>query len=92
MENSFESDGKGALTMSHTEILTEIGRLSIFDQLSLIKDAVQLLEEHLRNSAQETTEKLPLEEAAALLLSDYENDEELTAFTSLDGEEVYAAG
>ncbi|MEM7537770.1 MAG: hypothetical protein AAF639_36705 [Chloroflexota bacterium] len=35
------------------------------------------------------TPKLPLDEAAKLLLDDYENDEELTAFTALDGDDIH---
>ena len=34
--------------------------------------------------------KRQMAEAAQVLLSDYQTDEELTAFTALDGEDVYA--
>ena len=35
---------------------------------------------------------LSLAEAASLLLSDYQEDQELTIFTALDGEPFYAQG
>lgn len=80
--------------MSQAEILSEIERLSIFQQLDLIKEAMRILEKQLHGTVQAQDEqlgnKVSLTDAATLLLADYEEDEELTAFSSLDGEEFYA--
>lgn len=45
----------------------------------------EMLDEQLRIRARQE-----MAEAARALLSDYETDEELTAFTALDGEEFHA--
>ncbi len=35
--------------------------------------------------------RLSLRDAASLLLNDYQTDEDLTAFTALDGDDIYVA-
>ena len=76
--------------MTQTEILHEFERLPLKQQLEVIASAIRILQQRVPDSAQSVgpaTPKLPLEEAAALLHSDYAEDEELTAFTVLDGED-----
>ncbi|MBI5915170.1 MAG: hypothetical protein HY842_07310 [Bacteroidetes bacterium] len=64
----------------------------IFKQLSLA-EKLQVIELFFRNVKEEALKKESGEEkrrkAAELLLTDYLNDSELTAFTVLDGEEIY---
>lgn len=64
----------------------------MFRQLPLV-EKLQLLELFFRNIKEETMKKESAAEkrhkAAELLLADYRTDKELTAFTVLDGEEVY---
>lgn len=76
--------------MTQAEILAEFQRLSMLQQLEIIKATVHIFEQRLREQVKETTEKLPLAKAAEALLKDYEDDEELTIFSSLDGEAFYA--
>ena len=64
----------------------------IFKQLTLV-EKLQLLELFFKDVKEAELKKESEEEkrrkAAELLLSDYLNDSELTAFTVLDGEEIY---
>jgi len=67
--------------MSAIDILTEIKRLPMSDQLMVAErtlHAVRIEEIRMR-----------MREAAERLKHDYETDEELTAFTALDGEDFY---
>lgn len=67
--------------MSAIDILTEIKRLPTADQLMLVEKTLHAMR------LEEQREKM--RKAAELVLDDYLNDPELTAFTALDGEEVY---
>ena len=78
--------------MSQTEILSEFEQLSVFQQLDLLKEALMIVEQHVRGAISNSDKNSSLAEAARLLLADYESDEELTAFSSLDGEDFYATG
>ena len=67
--------------MSTIDILTEIKRLPMSDQLMVVEKTLHAVR------LEEQREKM--RKAADVVLDDYLNDPELTAFTALDGEEVY---
>ncbi len=71
--------------MTTHEIVSQALRMPFLDRLWVI--------EHLLLSIREETarqvQNLSLKEGAKALLSDYVNNEELTAFTSLDTEDFY---
>ena len=68
--------------MANTQIVNEISRLPLPEKIYI----VELVLKNIRHE----TEKTPgLAEGAKVLLQDYENDHELTAFTALDGESFY---
>jgi hypothetical protein len=67
--------------MSAIDILTEIKRLPISDQLMVVEKTLHTMRvEEIRSR---------MREAAQRLKHDYETDKELTAFTALDGEDFY---
>jgi metal-responsive CopG/Arc/MetJ family transcriptional regulator len=67
-------------TEQHEE-LVEIARREKRSLSSLIREMLRIqLKEHKKND---------LEEAAKALLTDYQNDPELTAFTDLDSEDFH---
>ena len=72
--------------------LQAIQLTEIFKQLTLV-EKLQLLELFFKDVKEAALKKESEEEkrrkAAELLLSDYLNDSELTAFMALDGEEIY---
>lgn len=79
--------------MTQIEILSEFEKLPIKQQLEVLESALRILRSRLRERelpGEQTARPLPLAEAAQLLLSDYTLDDELTAFTVLDGEPFYA--
>jgi hypothetical protein len=66
----------------NTQIIQEINRLPLSEKFYIV--------EFVLKSIRQETEKTPsLTEGAKALLKDYENDQELTAFTALDGENFY---
>ncbi len=77
--------------MTQAEILTEIRRLPLEEQVGVIQFTAHIVQRRLQLQPEAVGESqlLPLEEAAELLLDDYLNDEELTAFAALDGEPVH---
>ena len=69
--------------MGTNEIIKEIKKLSVAERLVVIEKTLKTVKlESLEN---------PLKKAADLLYSDYKNNKELTAFTSLDFENFYEA-
>jgi hypothetical protein len=68
--------------MSSKEILQDIKRLPFHERLTVIEKALKTLHE---------SSETQMEKAAKALLSDYKNDKNLTAFTSLDLEKFYEA-
>lgn len=70
--------------MNTTEIVTQINQLPLAEKIYI----VELV---LKTIRRETEQKQSLKEGAAALLSNYENDGELTAFTRLDAEDFYEA-
>jgi hypothetical protein len=67
--------------MTQMEILQEFEGLSVDQQLETLRAALKIVETTIRRSQKVNGEHLPLAEAAALLLADYNSDEELTSFT-----------
>ncbi len=70
--------------MEATRIIKEIARLPLIERMLIIENAIKSIRE-------ESSKKSSLKEGAMALLSDYKTDKELTAFTSLDGENFYEA-
>jgi hypothetical protein len=78
--------------MTQTEILNEFENLPVKQQLEVMVAAVQILQKRFREidrPLRTATRNLPLTEAAKVLLADYQEDQELTSFTVLDGEDFY---
>lgn len=74
--------------MTNSEIIDQLKQLTTAERLAVIEAATRLIREDL--SQPETDEKgedKQLAQAAKALLADYQSDPELTAFTSLDGED-----
>jgi RNase H-fold protein (predicted Holliday junction resolvase) len=75
--------------MTNSEIIAQLKQLTTEERLTVIEAATRLIREDLSQpelSEKSEDDELPL--AAAALLEDYQSDqEELTAFTSLDGED-----
>ena len=78
--------------MRQTGILDEIKELSAKERLEIIKAAIHLLQENIQQIEQSPTrlERKQQLAAAEALLPDYKEDEELTSFTVLDGEDFHA--
>ena len=83
---------KGA---TQTEILEELRKLPAIEQLAIIETVLFLVRQKLQQTDQASTltnKDQDLTVAAKALLSDYTVNNELTAFTVLDGEDFYASG
>jgi hypothetical protein len=67
-------------------------KLPIADRLSVIEAALQTLREVLERHDRplQVTNQQALALAAQSLFDDYANDDELTGFTALDGDDVHA--
>lgn len=79
--------------MTQREILSSFKLLPFSEQLEVLVEATRILQERAQQAEgvkQYSSEKEQLAAAAQLLLPDYLADEELTAFTVLDGEPFYA--
>lgn len=81
--------------MTQSEILSSFKLLPFTEQLEVLVEAAHILQERAQQAEegvkqQHSSEKEQLAAAAQLLLPDYLADEELTAFTVLDGEPFYA--
>jgi len=74
--------------MTNSEIIAQLKQLTTTERLAVIEAATRLIREDLSQSnLNEKSEDKELTLAAAALLADYQSDRELTAFTSLDGED-----
>ena len=69
--------------MRTNELIREIRRLPLSKRIYVIEKAI--------HSMREQEEKKQIKKAVDLLLDDYNNDENLIAFTNLDFEEFYEA-
>ena len=74
--------------MTNSEIIDQLKQLTTAERLAVIEAATRLIREDLSQpEAHENAEDEQLAQAAKALLADYQSDRELTAFTSLDGED-----
>lgn len=74
--------------MTNSEIIDQLKQLTTAERLAVIEAATRLIREDLSQpEANEKAEDKQLAQAATALLADYQSDRELTAFTSLDGED-----
>jgi hypothetical protein len=74
--------------MTNSEIMDQLKQLTTAERLAVIEAATRLIREDLSQPvANENAEDEQLAQAAKALLADYQSDRELTAFTSLDGED-----
>jgi ectoine hydroxylase-related dioxygenase (phytanoyl-CoA dioxygenase family) len=74
--------------MTNSEIIDQLKQLTTAERLAVIEAATRLIREDLSQpDANENAEDEQLARAAKALLADYQSDRELTAFTSLDGED-----
>ncbi|HEX30810.1 TPA: hypothetical protein ENG04_12095 [Candidatus Poribacteria bacterium] len=81
--------------MTQTEILEELRKFTISERLTIIETALRLIREDLQQVEQSLTrseKRRLMATAAKALLQDYATDDELTIFTTLDGEDFYAEG
>jgi len=85
-----------SMSKTQTQMVSEFQRLPMAEQLDMIQELLRIVAEQVQtNDVQRPNGKeahLSLAEAASLLLSDYQEDQELTIFTALDGEPFYAQG
>jgi hypothetical protein len=81
--------------MTQVEILEELKKLTSAERLAVVEAALQLVREDLKQAYQplsNTQMSQQMGAAAQALLSDYQTDPELTAFTVLDSEDFGAKG
>ncbi|OQX27986.1 MAG: hypothetical protein BWK80_02490 [Desulfobacteraceae bacterium IS3] len=76
--------------MQQTEILNEIIRLPLSERIAIIESALISVRKELNvTDMPQKNIRQQMSEAAEALYRDYLENEELTAFTALDGEEFY---
>ncbi len=68
--------------MTSNQIILEINKMPLIEKFRLIELTIKSIKK-------ETNKKLNLKEASKLLLNDYLNDSELTAFSALDYQDFY---
>jgi len=74
--------------MTNSEIIDQLKQLTTAERLAVIEAATRLIREDLSQpEANGRADDQQLAKAATALLADYQSDQELTAFTSLDGED-----
>ena len=74
--------------MTNSEIIAQLKQLTTAERLAVIEAATRLIREDLSQpETNENVEDEQLAQAATALLADYQSDPDLTAFTSLDGED-----
>jgi hypothetical protein len=85
----------GEEAMTQAQILYEFSQLPLPQQLEVVQAAMQLIAQQVEvvtQPAKESHESKQLAMAANALLIDYQEDQELTSFTTLDGEPFHAEG
>lgn len=70
--------------MGAIEIISEVQKLPVNQRLLIVEKILQIIREE---SDKREIDELSI--AAKELLVDYETDEELTAFTAIDSEDIY---
>jgi len=79
--------------MTQNQLLKEFERLPTDEQLEVIQAALRIVRQkwqQLNSHPVDGADQRRLREAANLLRQDYEQDEELTNLTALDGEPFHA--
>jgi hypothetical protein len=74
--------------MTNAEIIDQLKQLTTAERLAVIEVATRLIREDLSQPSVKEAADAQLAQAAEDLLGDYQSDKELTAFTSLDSEDV----
>jgi hypothetical protein len=69
--------------MTHTQLISAIDRLSVWERLDLV--------ERVLRSIKKAEQKASLAQAAQMMRSEYESNAELTALTTLDVADFYEA-
>ena len=77
--------------MLRANLVREIQALPFQEQFEMLEHLARSLRQQSQVQAASGAASSSLAAAAAALRSDYQNDPELTAFSSLDGEECHAA-
>jgi hypothetical protein len=81
--------------MTQIEILEELKNLTSAERLTVAEAALNLVRKDLQRTGQplsRTQTSQQMADAAKALLSDYQTDTELTAFSALDDEDFCAKG
>lgn len=81
--------------MENSDILSELKKLAPPERLAVLEAAVQQLREELSGTPSpksKAEKRRQMAAAAEALRADYAPGGELTAFTSLDGEDIHASG
>ena len=76
---------KFSITQDHRRFLENYKKMGYTGQSSIVREALSLLIKDVRAKQRKTLMAQKAEE----LFYDYENDSELTAFTTLDGEDFH---
>lgn len=79
--------------MTQVQLLNEFRQLPLAQQLEVLQALLGIVAQQVQvveQAANGRDEHKSLAEAAKLLLADYQEDQELTSFTVLDGEPFYA--
>lgn len=76
------------------EVVRELQTWPIEERLQVAEELLRLIRSEVSTGtpARRSAVRRKMKQAASALLSDYANDEELTAFTALDGDDFHAAG
>ena len=79
--------------MTQTQLLQGFRQLSLSEQLEMIQAALRIIAQQMQAVEQggnDTGQQSQLAIAAQQLVVDYTDDDELTNFSVLDGEPIYA--
>jgi hypothetical protein len=77
--------------MTKQQVIGEINQMPLLDKIQIMEWIAKAIREEFEKQlkVEKQVKKLSLAESAKLLLADYENDKELTIFTTLDAENLY---
>lgn len=79
--------------MLQTKMIKELNKLTNTERMTIIEASLHLICDDIYMEKHPRTDiKRQLSCAAKALLADYSEDDEMTVFTSLDGEDFHAKG
>jgi metal-responsive CopG/Arc/MetJ family transcriptional regulator len=78
---------KFSIDHNHKEFLENYKKLGFAGQSSIVREALSLFIKEFETKKRKTS----MAQKAQELVTDYKNDSDLTAFTSLDGEDFHEA-